>query len=147
MLRTNFIAIYAGLALAISLFLPASEPQSSRLQAADATSPSPGSASPASYRRLIDHYCATCHDGTLEAVDLNLDSIDIANVREDAEVWEKVVHKLRTGDMPPPDELQPPTEARRALLSWLVASLDEAAADAPGTIHHGGVESQSSCHR
>ena len=130
MLRTKFIAIYAGLALAISFCLPASEPQSSRLQAADAPSPSPGSASAASYRLFFDNHCVTCHDETGEA-GLNLDSIDLAKVSEDAELWEKVVHKLRTGDMPPPDEPQPPTKARRALLSWLVTSLDKAAAADP----------------
>ncbi len=127
MLR-KFIAIYAGLALAIFFCLPASEPQSSRLQAADALRSSPGSASTASYRLLVENYCVACHDGTNEEVGLNLDSANFAKVSEDAEVWEKVVHKLRTGAMPPPDSPQPPLGARSALLSWLVTSLDEAAA-------------------
>src|SRR5439155_7249473 len=47
------------------------------------------------------------------------------------EIWEKVVRKLRTSTMPPPNMPQPSTEDRRALLSWLETSLDEAAAVKP----------------
>jgi len=115
----EFIAIYAGLALAISLCLSESEPQSSRLKAADVNSASPDFDSTAIYRGLINNYCVACHDGTNEAVGLNLDALNVVNVSENAEVWEKVVHKLRTGDMPPPDKTQPTTQERRALLSWL----------------------------
>ena len=62
---------------------------------------------------------------------MSLDLIDVAKVSEHAEVWEKVVRKLRTGMMPPPNRPQPPSEARGALLSWLETSLDAAAASNP----------------
>ena len=129
--RPKSIAMYAGLALALSLCLPASEPHSSRLQAADEPSPSAGSASTASYHGLIDRYCGSCHNERRNTAGLDLDAIDLANVSHDAQVWEKVVHKLRTGDMPPPQRRQPSTSTRRALLLWLVTSLDTAAAAAP----------------
>jgi hypothetical protein len=60
-----------------------------------------------------------------------LDEADVANPGESAEVWEKVVRKLRTGMMPPPNMPQPSMEDRRALLSWLETSLDKAAAAKP----------------
>src|SRR5262249_43622744 len=47
------------------------------------------------------------------------------------EVWEKVVRKLRTGVMPPPNMLQPPKAERLALVTWLETSLDAASAAKP----------------
>ncbi len=62
---------------------------------------------------------------------LRLDSADIAHIGSDPETWEHVVHKLRTGIMPPAGMPQPPGADRRSLLDWLEASLDEAAAENP----------------
>ena len=87
--------------------------------------------SPPNHRELLDRYCVTCHNERLETAGLSLDLIDVAKVSEHAEVWEKVVRKLRTGMMPPPNRPQPPSEARGALLSWLETSLDAAAASNP----------------
>ncbi len=89
------------------------------------------SSSPPNHRELLDRYCVTCHNERLETAGLSLDLIDVAKVSEHAEVWEKVVRKLRTGMMPPPNRPQPPSDARGALLSWLETSLDAAAASNP----------------
>ena len=35
------------------------------------------------------------------------------DIRKNAEVWEKIVHELRTGDMLPPDESQLPPRRLR----------------------------------
>ena len=91
----------------------------------------PADEPPASYRPFFQRYCATCHDESDGKGGLDLESIELADVRPNAQIWEKVVHKLRTGDMPPPEELQPPREARGAVLSSLITALDEAAAAAP----------------
>jgi hypothetical protein len=94
-----------------------------------AQQPAPQAAS--SHRGTVDRYCVTCHNQRLATADLKLDQVDIANPGEAAEIWEKVVRKLRTGMMPPPNMPQPSMEDRRALLSWLEASLDKAAAAKP----------------
>jgi hypothetical protein len=60
-----------------------------------------------------------------------LDEADVAHPDVGAEVWEKVVRKLRTSTMPPPNMPQPSIKERGALLSWLEASLDAAAAAKP----------------
>jgi len=62
---------------------------------------------------------------------LKLDEADVVSPGEAPEIWEKVVRKLRTGMMPPPNMPQPSSEDRQALLSWLEASLDKAAASKP----------------
>jgi len=91
-----------------------------------------GAVSPASsHRGMLDRYCVTCHNQRLVTAGLKLDDADVANPGEAAEIWEKVVRKVRTGMMPPPNMPQPSTEDRRALLSWLETSLDKAAAAKP----------------
>ena len=47
------------------------------------------------------------------------------------ELWEKVVRKLRTGVMPPPNMPQPSEADRLAILTWLETSLDAASAAKP----------------
>jgi hypothetical protein len=80
---------------------------------------------------MLDRYCVTCHNQRLVTAGLKLDEADVANPGEGAEIWEKVVRKLRTGMMPPPNMPQPSLEDRRTLLSWLETSLDKAAAAKP----------------
>src|SRR5712691_7268734 len=71
------------------------------LQAArqEPSSPSPASAS--AQRALLNRYCVTCHNAKLKTAGLMLDQMDVEHVSAGAEVWEKVVRKLRTGAMPP----------------------------------------------
>jgi hypothetical protein len=80
---------------------------------------------------MLDRYCVTCHNQRLLTAGLQLDEADVANPGQGAEMWEKVVRKLRTGMMPPPNMPQPSLDDRRALLSWLETSLDKAAAAKP----------------
>ena len=137
---TKTFMIVAGLASTAYLCLPAwGQPSEQETtppeESARADFSTSATASASSYRGLIDRYCVTCHNETLNTAGLRLDAIDIANVREglrwEKEVWEKVVHKLRTGAMPPPNYPRPAPGVHQALLSWLVASLDEASAAAP----------------
>ena len=119
----NIRMLCAGLALSLS----------GCLQGVAAQSLSSGGqlASASSTRESIDRYCVTCHNERLETAGLTLDLIDVADVTEGAEVWEKVVRKLRTGTMPPPDMPQPSVAARGAMVSWLETSLDAVAAAHP----------------
>src|SRR5262245_4166450 len=109
--------------------------QTSAQQAGGPPTPSPQSPSAAAPgtsssnpRRLVDRYCVTCHNERLKTADLRLDRIDVDNPGGNAEVWEKVVRKVHTGTMPPPNMPQPSVEDRRALLTWLETSLDAASA-------------------
>ena len=53
------------------------------------------------YRVVLDRYCVTCHNKTLKTAGLMLDSINLDDIRENPEVWEKVVTKLSLRAMPP----------------------------------------------
>ena len=98
------------------------------LQAQTSVQPADPASSP---RRLVDRYCVTCHNERLKTADLRLDRLDVANPGADADVWEKVVRKVHTGTMPPPNVPQPSQDERRALLTWLETSLDAASAARP----------------
>ncbi len=56
---------------------------------------------PAPPREVLDKYCVTCHNQRLKTAGLTLDTADVSNVAGNAEVWEKVIRKLRAGAMPP----------------------------------------------
>jgi mono/diheme cytochrome c family protein len=85
-------------------------------------------------RALINQYCLACHSekakaaGVDSARKLSLDSLDLAKVREDAPTWERVVRKLRAGQMPPLNMRRPEPEAMQGLVTWLENELDRNAA-------------------
>ena len=87
----------------------------------------------AEYGALIGRYCVTCHNGRLRTAGLSLDDVEVseAHVAADAELWEKVVQKLRSRTMPPPRRPRPDDDSYRAFASWLETSLDHAADAAP----------------
>ncbi len=79
-------------------------------------------------RQFFDRYCATCHSQRIKTGGLSLEHADVSRPAAQPELWEKVVRKLHTGLMPPPQALQPSEAHRRAMLTWLRASLDAGAA-------------------
>jgi hypothetical protein len=60
-----------------------------------------------------------------------LDKMDPDKVSEAAEAWEKVIRKLRTGDMPPAGMPRPDTTTYNELASHLEVALDRAAVATP----------------
>src|SRR5215471_16520313 len=56
---------------------------------------------------IINKYCLGCHNARLKTAGLTLDQLDLQHVGDNAQQWEKVVTKLRTGEMPPPGRPRP----------------------------------------
>src|SRR5215831_528155 len=82
-------------------------------------------------RALLDTYCVTCHNDRLKTANLSLQGLDLSRVSEHAELWEKVIRKLRAGVMPPPDVRRPPLAEYEGLRDWLESEVDRAAAAKP----------------
>jgi mono/diheme cytochrome c family protein len=82
--------------------------------------------SPLAARQFVDRYCVSCHNDRLKTGGLSLAQADAAKPGTNAELWEKVVRKLRTGVMPPPNMPQPSAQDRGAILQRLESSLDAA---------------------
>ncbi len=89
----------------------------------------PGSAADA--RATLDQYCVGCHNQKLKTANLTLDNADVTKVAEQGEMWEKVIHKLKLGMMPPPGMPRPAEIARLGVVQYLQTELDRAAADHP----------------
>ena len=98
MIRTRALGAI-GIVLAGAVVLPAASlPENS------------SSAAAAAHRAAFDQqtfwqttkvYCDTCHFGPKARAKLNLESLDLANLGNNGETWEKVLRKLRSREMPP----------------------------------------------
>src|SRR6266853_496360 len=77
-------------------------------------------------RAVIDQYCVTCHNQKLKTAGVMLDQADLAHVGDNAEMWEKVVRRLRAGLMPPQGMPRPGAVANETLTVALENELDRA---------------------
>jgi len=132
MTRRRSITGIAFVALGLSLTLGASRPSSQAPSDAGA-----GQVAIAA-QAGITQYCTGCHNERLKTAGLVLDPAGVARPGDDAEVWEKVLHQLRAGAMPPPGGTRPPQEFYAATIAHLTREL-EASATAepnPGLLPH-----------
>ena len=95
---------------------------------------SPGDAT--ARRALLDKYCVTCHNDRVKTANLSLQGADLSHVADHAELWEKVIRKMRAGVMPPPDMPRPPQLEYEGLRDWLEGEVDRVAATrtSPGSV-------------
>jgi mono/diheme cytochrome c family protein len=90
-------------------------------------------------RALVNKYCVTCHNERLKTAGLTLETTDLSDVAGHAEVWEKVVRKLRSNAMPPPGRPRPDQAAASSFVKYLETAHDQAALAHPNpgrsTVH------------
>jgi hypothetical protein len=80
---------------------------------------------------VINTYCVTCHNQRLKTAGLALDIVDATRPAANAEVWERVIAKLRAGSMPPAGRPRPDAATYRAVAGWLESEIDRAWAADP----------------
>ena len=100
----------------------------------------------ATTRAVLDQYCVSCHNervvrgegeppsvlaSQLRAAGITFDTVDVANPGDTADVWERVIVKLRTGTMPPAGRPRPDAAVYDTIASWLEAEIDRSAAADP----------------
>jgi hypothetical protein len=83
---------------------------------------------PTPARELATQYCVGCHNDKLKTAGLALDRADSDHVANSAEIWEKVIVKLRSRAMPPPGIRRPDNATYDKVAGWLEAEIDRAAA-------------------
>lgn len=113
----RLLSAWAAL-LWLPLCLPASLP-------AQPLHPEAGTA--AAQRAVLDKYCVVCHNQRAKTAGLILDQADLNNAYGSAELWEKVVRRLRAGTMPPLGMPRPDQATSDSLTSYLESTLDKAA--------------------
>ncbi|MGK0298333.1 MAG: mono/diheme cytochrome c family protein [Gammaproteobacteria bacterium] len=93
----------------------------------------------ASYRSVLDSYCVTCHNKQLRTAGLMLDELDVENINQAPDLWEKVIRKLRAGQMPPSGMPRPEPQTLDAMAAYLETELDTLALEAPNAGRRGAV--------
>jgi len=93
--------------------------------------PGSGSRDAALASETFRAYCLDCHDRSIRSGDMLIDPAHLADIGAHAESWEKVLHKLRAGTMPPPEEPRPDEATYRRVTAYLERELDAAAAERP----------------
>ena len=68
-----------------------------------------------------------CHFGPKARAGLNLEALDLANLDENGATWEKVLRKLRTGEMPPPGAPRPDEATYQTLVKAIEGERDRLA--------------------
>ncbi len=88
-------------------------------------------------RATLDTYCVTCHNQRLKTAGLALDVVDVTAPHMNAEIWERVLNRLRAGSMPPAGRPRPDAARARSLADWLEADIDRvwAARPTPGRVN------------
>ena len=118
-------AIFVLLPAAVSLVLTAVPTAEGQPAASGAASGA------AAHQALLNRYCVSCHNDRLRTAGLDLTAADLSDVGAQAEVWEKVVRKLRGGIMPPVGRPRPAESEYDRLASWLESELDQVWAEHP----------------
>jgi hypothetical protein len=89
---------------------------------------------------VIDKYCLGCHNAKARVGNFALDSLNFAQPQANAEVFERVIEKLRAGSMPPPGRPRPDAATYDAVAAALEQTMDRAWAAQPdpgriGAVH------------
>ena len=113
----------SALVLALSSSVPVGQSFLPAVAFAQAGSPATTDQTPAA---VLAKYCITCHNETRKTAGLMIDKLDPQHVGGDAEVWEKVVHKFRTHEMPPRGAPRPDKATYDAVTAHLERALDAA---------------------
>jgi len=111
------------LAAAVTLVATGAHAQSSAASAA----PSPARA----HQQTVTDYCVGCHNDRARTGGLSLEGADLSSVPAHADLWEKVIRKLRLGVMPPQGARRPDPAVLDTLATSLESELDAAATARP----------------
>jgi Protein of unknown function (DUF1592)/Protein of unknown function (DUF1588)/Protein of unknown function (DUF1585)/Protein of unknown function (DUF1587)/Protein of unknown function (DUF1595)/Planctomycete cytochrome C len=84
-----------------------------------------------SQQELVNKYCVTCHNERAKTGGIVLEKIDVDHPAASAELWEKVIRKLRAGLMPPSGAPRPDRAVLDKFRASLETAIDQAAASKP----------------
>lgn len=90
------------------------------------------------HRALLREHCHSCHNAGKQKGKVRLDDIDFSvDTVERADLWQKVLNSINSGEMPPEDETQPPADLKTEFLddlSRMLVAARERLSDSGGEI-------------
>ena len=105
---------------------------------ASETPPASAAAFETTIQPFLENHCYDCHDARRHKADLNLEKFQTADdVAANADTWDAVLFKLRTGEMPPEDEIRPEPADLARVTGWIsdrIAEADAHAVPSPGRV-------------
>ena len=99
------------------------------------TAPEKQGPAPQSEQALVTQYCVTCHNARTRTGGLSLEELDPAAAASHADVWEKVIVKLRGGMMPPVGMPRPGEATLQGFAASLERRIDAQALKSPDPGH------------
>ena len=76
---------------------------------------------------FLTRTCYTCHNAELKTGGMNLEALQTAaSITHDRETWERVLKKLRAGEMPPKGQPRPDPREMKAVVGWIESELETA---------------------
>jgi hypothetical protein len=85
----------------------------------------------AASQAMLQKYCSGCHNEKLRTAGVSVEGLDLASVSGKAEILEKILRKVKSGQMPPAGLPRPDQETAAAFGAWLEHSLDAEAVAHP----------------
>jgi hypothetical protein len=82
-------------------------------------------------RAFVTTYCTSCHNDRMLTGGLSLAAPGLADPAAHPELWEKVLHKVGTGQMPPAGRPRPEPASLDRILTHISGTLDRAAEARP----------------
>ncbi len=122
-MQRTLLACMSAALLSVVGDVKASEGQGGRV--------TPSISSVSSQQAVLDKYCVTCHNEKLRTAGLLLDKADAGHPADNPAIWEKVLRKLRTREMPPPRMPRPDDVTTDSLANYVETALDSAAETRP----------------
>ncbi len=75
-------------------------------------------------RPVLTGTCANCHNAELPSGGMSVDGLSSAESLVDQRpVWEKILERLRAGEMPPEDAARPAPERMAAMIAYIERAL------------------------
>lgn len=97
-----------------------------------AQAPVPEQAYQEQVRPYLKRYCVACHSARLKTAGVAVDGLlTAASIEAEGEAWEKILRKMRTGEMPPPGAPRPQAGVTHAIVALVGGELDRLAALRP----------------
>src|SRR5215831_4564107 len=84
-----------------------------------------------SQQELVNKYCVTCHNERAKTGGIVLEKMDATHPESNAELWEKVIRKVRAGLMPPSGANRPERVVLENFRATLESSIDRTTSAKP----------------
>ena len=79
---------------------------------------------PSPVTKVVDQYCATCHNGRVEITGRRLTPFDPAHIADNRELWSHIERQLRAGTMPPVGAPRPDRRTADEAIATIERELD-----------------------